>query len=192
MKTRFPFILICILLIINVSCSDNKPIEIKGRIDAKGAGEIKLGKSYSEVLDKIDETVYDVSPNDKNGFDIKENGEILISFWSKSQDNTIGFVKVLSDKYQTEKGLKIGDSIEKVRAIYPELKLSFDEMDGEYYFAPDDLQVYDEDKPEVLCLFYVDSKEKNVDFKLNEKTNRFESSMEIEGNIKNVLIYKWK
>jgi len=192
MTPRYQIIFVSLLLIVNLGCSDKNLKKIEGQIDAEGAGEIRLGKAYSEVLSKIDETVYEVSPNDKNGFQIKKDRKIIISFWSKNQDSTIGFVKVLSDSYQTEKGLKVGDSIDKVRTIYPELKLVFDEMDGEYYFAPEDLQVYDKDKPEILCLFYVDTKEKNIDFEMNEKTNRFESSMDIEGIIKHVLIYKWK
>ncbi|WP_157637875.1 hypothetical protein [Flexithrix dorotheae] len=145
MKTSITFLVFLIILIFcskqnETNAQQPKLIlieELKGEITKDGAGEIKIGNSMSETVKRLDKFV--VKKNAFNGFDVFEEGKLAISFWVKNQEDTIGFIKIFSEKYKTKKGLKVGISLNELKQLRNDFLLNFDEMDYREYFAPPEL-----------------------------------------------------
>ena len=184
------FLLLTIFLL--SSCSEPKNIKLEGILNCNGAGEILIGSSIEKTISQIQNV--EIKPIHSQGYSIyKENNEI-INIWSKHQDSKIGFIKVLSPNYKSEKGLHVGQDVEDIKKIYPNIKLILDETNGEFYIAPKDLQFFDDESPVRLCFFYVEIDEdgNNIDFVLNESKNALEADLNVSGKIKSVLIFEWK
>jgi len=181
----------CIIVFL-ISCTSKNEIELKGTITSQGAGEIKLGNSIEATLMRINDiTIRDA---DNGGYTIFRDSIEILSVWSKDQDSRIQSIEIKSSNFATEKGLKIGLSINDIISLYPSIRMSLDETDGTAYIAPEELQIYEGNVPVSLCLFYVaiDEDLNQVDFILNEMNQSFEADPTgLHGKIHSIRIYRW-
>lgn len=75
------------------SCANEEPIKLEGLITSNGAGEITLGKSIHKITDRLNKEEVMIIQKEKNSFDIIENGERALSFWSKKQDSKLDLLR---------------------------------------------------------------------------------------------------
>jgi len=158
-------------------------------ISPNSACPIKLGQSFEEAL--LIFAGYEIT-SVENGFLVSRKGEKLLAFWSKGNEHRIGMIEVYSPSYQTSDGLKVGLKVNEILKIRRDLQLTVDEMTGEEYFAPRELQTPSEKFYEILCLLYVKSYDGEKIGHYPEKTFP-EKSIGIIGNgeIKYFRIYYW-
>ncbi|MFY0652479.1 MAG: hypothetical protein JXQ96_10620 [Cyclobacteriaceae bacterium] len=165
------------------------------KISANGVGIIQLGESIADIRKKVNNQ-YSTKNNDKDGFDVFFENERLISVWSKRGDGRIGFIKIISNKFLTRDGLRTGLTIPEVEKIRTDFFLELDEMSGQVYFMPKELQTPGEEFYENVNLIYFKSKsgEELVDkFELDEHSKSLRSTNYIKlGFLHYFYIYQWK
>ena len=163
-------------------------------IHSTGVGPIELGISFEDAKGLIG-NLYQISPNEKGGFDLYEDSKKIISIWSKDQDSTIGFIKIYSEKFNCHDGIRVGSTIEEVEKTRMDFFLEMDDISGEAFFAPSEFQKKDGERIESLNLFYFKSPDEDAlaEFEYNpEKQAYIASSYNPKGMLNYFLIYKWK
>jgi hypothetical protein len=198
MKT--PFVLF-ILLTLFCSCENtteqNRTIENEEWIiEAHGLGPIQLNDSLHLVKQIVSHN-YDVKDVEYGGFVVIEDGEELIKVHSKIGDGLIGYIEIYSSKFATSDGLHCGMKIPEIKNIRKDLRLEKDEMTGQEYFAPKELQEYPKegDPPNTLNLIYLksdDGEDLSERYEYNEN-HGFQSFGKIKdsGKISFFRIYNW-
>jgi len=165
------------------------------RISATGVGPIQLGNSISETRTKVSKA-FTTTDNEKDGFDVYNGTNKLISVWSKRGDGNIGFIKITSELFETSDGLRTGLTITEVERIRDDFFFELDEMTGQEYFMPAELQTPSEEFYANLNLLYFKSNngEKLVDnFEMDEQSQSLRSTKyRINGYLEYFYIYQWR
>lgn len=165
------------------------------QISSKGVGPVQLGESIEQTRSQVSEK-YTTTDNEKNGFDIYDDNKRLISVWSKRTDGTIGFIEITSDKFQTKDGLKAGLTITEVEKLRGDFVLQLDEMSGEAFFKPTELQTPSDEYYSNLNLLYfksTDGEDLVTNYKYDERSKSLKSiSYRKNGVLEYFFIYQWK
>ncbi|MGL1886192.1 MAG: hypothetical protein OCD76_06730 [Reichenbachiella sp.] len=165
------------------------------KISAIGVGPIQLGNSISETRAKVGKP-FSTRDNEKDGFDVYRGTDKLISIWSKRADRNIGFIKITSELFETTDGLRTGLTITEVEQIRDDFFFELDEMTGQEYFMPTELQTPSEEFYSNLNLLYFKSNsgEKLVDnFELDEQSQSLRSTKyRKNGYLEYFYIYQWR
>ncbi len=184
------FIITLLLLL-----SNNLFAQANWRITATGVGIIELGNSISDTRTQVDAT-FTTKENERGGFDVYDGTDKLISVWSKRGDGTIGFIKILSDRFHTADGLRTGITIPEVKKIRDDFFLELDEMTEQEYFMPEEFQTSSKEYYSNLNLLYFKSTDgkKLVDkFELDTSTQSLRSTeYRNNGFLEYFYIYQWK
>ncbi len=181
--------LIIILTSLSISFQYNEWV-----ITPTGLGPIQIDEPLNKVKKSL-EPAFDIKSNAKGGFDVYEDNDLLVSVWSKNQDNNIGFIKILSSKYSTRDNLKVNQKISEIEQIRTDFFLELDEVTNEFYFMPLELQSKDSNNWKILNLLYFKSTLNNdsLKFEFNEETQSFRSiNYDKNALLDYFLIYKWK
>lgn len=126
------------LLFVIISCNSKKTTD--DMITTNGVGKIKLGESISELKQKVpDNFTVEAHGKSKFGFDITENGDVLIKIYSGSNEK-IELIEIYSEKFHTENRVKVGITIEELEKIYPDFAPEMDSHNGRVFFKPKELQ----------------------------------------------------
>lgn len=86
-------------------------------LDDMKLGKIRIGMNYDELKnvmgeEPVTEDIDELSGTDSKRLSFSDETEILLV------DNTVYTVNVISDKYETPRGLKVGDSVQKLEELY--------------------------------------------------------------------------
>ncbi len=165
------------------------------KISATGIGPIRLGSSISETRTQVSK-LFSTQGNEKDGFDVYKGSDKLISIWSKRGDGNIGFIKIMSELFETTDGLRAGLTITEVERIRDDFFFELDEMTGQEYFMPAELQTPSEEFYTNLNLLYFKSNngEKLVDnFDMDKQSQSLRSTeYRTNGYLEYFYIYQWK
>ena len=137
-KMDFPVLANILLIgIIFTSCTVHKSFDNDAFLITKNSvGPIKLGMTIEQLKKLYSSYSFKFEP--EYGYFIFKGKTMLINVWSKNDYETVSGIKVYSDKYYTEKGVRVGMSPQQLVDIYGYLDIK-DDMESEdaYYSLPD-------------------------------------------------------
>lgn len=160
---------------------DSSEMEENLLISNGGAGSFELGKSISEVYElfeiekttqtriaegqKIKETVYIISENGKH--------EILLKPQLNSAENKdlIGEIIIVSEDYQTAKGIGVNSTLTEFQKVYPDHKIWYTYVSDRYIL----------ETPELEAQFFLDEKDFTGEIKITSAQEPLKASEFVKG-----------
>ena len=105
-----------------------KPAENKVMIDLDNpsVGDYKVGMSITDIKGDFQKSTRPgLEGREMEVLEFSFDGEVAgYMLWDYPDESKIGDIVITSDKIQTKKGIKIGDTYETVKAAYPNGKLN--------------------------------------------------------------------
>ncbi|MBV6427460.1 MAG: hypothetical protein KIPDCIKN_01978 [Haliscomenobacter sp.] len=121
---------------------DSIPI---GRIIyGNGVDKLRLGDSMKETLRIFDG--FNIKYFEGYGYRVSSLDDHHLLIFSSKDEETVGSISFFSSIFSTENGISVGDSLHKVKAVYPNFFLSQGHIEGpSEFYSPKELEVFDED-----------------------------------------------
>lgn len=138
-KIGIKYFLISLLLILFISsCTNHRSVSGDNfLITANSVGPLHLGME----IEKIDDIYngYSIRYEENYGYFIFDADKLILNVWSKDEYKTISGIKVYSDLFHTEKGIRVGMSAKQLEKIYGPLEFMNDFESGDKYSSLSDL-----------------------------------------------------
>jgi hypothetical protein len=110
--------------------------EVKWIITPEGIGNIKLGNSLTKTMYELSkEYTVKKSPHLwSNSCNIYENGKEIVLISADLKTDKIDYIRIYTDKWKSECGLRVGMSIKKINEFYKDFFIEYDVSTGSEYF----------------------------------------------------------
>lgn len=127
-------------------------------VTPEAVGPWRLGDDWQAFRQRLD-AAYETEPapgarygfeGDGAGLVVRRGGEDLFFAFTKNDRTLDGFV-ILSPRYYTQKGVRVGMNAEQLRRLYPDLRLRLDAELPYEIFSPADMQTFGADSSPVVC-----------------------------------------
>lgn len=143
-KKKILFILSLVLF----SCQGKKTIKktndeieaiqsvVKWIITPEGIGNVKLGNSLSKTMHQLNKKYrVEKSPHLwSNSCNIYENEKEIMLISANLETDKVEFIRIYTDKWKSECGLKVGMSIKEINEFYKNFFIEYDVSTGSEYF----------------------------------------------------------
>ncbi len=181
------FLIISFIFLVSCQVQSEKkePVNIKSinnnewTITSKGIGNIELGKSITKTINQLN-TIYKTKKSRFNTYPIYENGRkkeiMLVSPIPKT--DIIGSIRIYTDKWKTECGLKKGLTIKDINKFYKDFFLEYDNNSGsEYFYKVGEFKTNNKTFKSLTKFHFIGPTSDYLgDYKFNESIGRYDKS----------------
>ncbi|WP_405567716.1 hypothetical protein [Polaribacter sp. Asnod6-C07] len=103
------------------------------KITSKGIGFIELGNSISKTVSLLSKN-YVLKKTFMNTYNVYKNGEKILYLEPIENTDIINSIRILSNNWESESGLKLGISIKEINTFYENFYLEYDVSKINEYF----------------------------------------------------------
>ena len=121
--------------------------------NSQRVGNIKFENTISDAKIELNK-YFNVEETDFGGFLVYDGKERILTVIAKLNTDEIGAILILTDKFQTQNGLKIGLTIEEIEKFRSDFFLEYDESSGSECFIPEEFQITEGDSIKRKVKFY--------------------------------------
>jgi hypothetical protein len=158
-------------------------------IHRDGVGGLYINNPISDINKFY--SGFDIKYVEDYGYFILDDEELLLNVYSKN-DSIISGIFIHSSRFSLKNKIRVGQNMSIIKDEFSDFFLEIDDLTLEEYFAPEDLQTYnDEGSVKQICFFIYFKPEKGKfigdykSFQPDERTNNFIN----EGILDHILIY---
>ena len=112
-------------------------------ISGQTVGLVRIGMEIDSLQQKYPEYEFQEKPVFEFGVDGEANGLLAVKdnqpqffVWALDDEKTVHGIVILSDRFVTGNGLKVGTTVEEILQKYPEVEIQRDGLDPNMEFIP--------------------------------------------------------
>jgi hypothetical protein len=184
--------------VFNFYLTEIKKEELNYLITKDSVGPIHIRMKFEELY-KLSNYKVTKEPYVVN---VKINNNTILELNDKHGGmNYINSIIILSDKFSTKEGLKVGMSIHDLKKIYPKMNVfrpDSTELDASEYILPHNYQTMENNHPKYVFLVSLKSnngKLLGVNYRMNPEPNGdriFTDKIDDNGYVDKIFIYDWR